>query len=52
MIFRQAKGNAMQAFDFTKAKTRVLTGENQKEKITFKRCCRFKRSQRRTPRNH
>jgi len=35
MIFRQAKGNAMQAFDFTKAKTRVLTGENQKEKITF-----------------
>lgn len=35
MIFRQAKGNAMQAFDFTKAKTRILTGENQKEKITF-----------------
>jgi len=33
MIFRQAKGNAMQAFDFTKAKTRILGG--QKEKITF-----------------
>jgi cell division protease FtsH len=35
MIFRQAKGNAMQAFDFTKAKTRMLGGESQKEKITF-----------------
>ncbi len=35
MIFRQAKGNAMQAFDFTKAKTRMLTGENQKGKVTF-----------------
>lgn len=34
MIFRQAKGNAMQAFDFTKAKTRILGGE-QKEKTTF-----------------
>jgi len=34
MIFRQAKGNAMQAFDFTKAKTRILGG-NQKEKTTF-----------------
>jgi cell division protease FtsH len=34
MIFRQAKGNAMQAFDFTKAKTRLIGG-NQKEKITF-----------------
>jgi len=35
MIFRQAKGNAMQAFDFTKAKTRILGGEGQKEKTTF-----------------
>lgn len=34
MIFRQAKGNAMQAFDFTKAKTRILGGK-QKEKTTF-----------------
>ena len=34
LIFRQAKGNAMQAFDFTKAKTRLI-GSNQKEKITF-----------------
>lgn len=33
-IMRQAKGNAMQAFDFTKAKTRILGG-SQKEKITF-----------------
>lgn len=36
MIFRQAKGNAMQAFDFTKAKTRILgAGGSQKMKITF-----------------
>lgn len=36
MIFRQAKGNAMQAFDFTKAKTRILgVGPNRKAKITF-----------------
>ena len=34
MIFRQAKGNAMQAFDFTKAKTRILGG-NPKQKTTF-----------------
>lgn len=34
MIFRQAKGNAMQAFDFTKAKTRILGG-NLKQKTTF-----------------
>ncbi|MCU0652874.1 MAG: ATP-dependent zinc metalloprotease FtsH [Candidatus Pacebacteria bacterium] len=34
LIFRQAKGNAMQAFDFTKAKTRILGG-NPKEKTTF-----------------
>jgi cell division protease FtsH len=36
MIFRQARGNAMQAFDFTKAKTRILgVGGTQKVKITF-----------------
>ena len=35
MVFRQAKGNAMQAFDFTKAKTRILGGDNQKEKTGF-----------------
>ena len=35
LIFRQAKGNAMQAFDFTKAKTRILGGASQKEKTTF-----------------
>ena len=35
MIFRQAKGNAMQAFDFTKAKTRILGGADQKQKTTF-----------------
>lgn len=34
LVFRQAKGNAMQAFDFTKAKTRILGG-SQKEKTTF-----------------
>ena len=34
LVFRQAKGNAMQAFDFTKAKTRILGG-GQKEKTTF-----------------
>jgi len=34
MIFRQAKGNAMQAFDFTKAKARILGG-NIKQKTTF-----------------
>jgi cell division protease FtsH len=37
MIFRQAKGGAGQAFDFTKAKARLFGAENQlKEKITFK----------------
>ncbi len=35
LIFRQAKGNAMQAFDFTKAKTRMLGGADQKQKTTF-----------------
>ena len=35
MIFRQAKGNAMQAFDFTKAKTRMLGGADHKQKTTF-----------------
>ncbi len=35
MIFRQAKGSAMQAFDFTKAKTRMVGGANQKQKTTF-----------------
>ena len=36
MIFRQAKGNAMQAFDFTKARTRILgPGDEKKERITF-----------------
>jgi cell division protease FtsH len=34
IIFRQARGNAMQAFDFTKAKTRMLGGD-QKQKTTF-----------------
>lgn len=34
MIFRQAKGNAMQAFDFTKAKARIL-GDNEKQKTSF-----------------
>ncbi|MCX6759207.1 MAG: ATP-dependent zinc metalloprotease FtsH [Candidatus Nealsonbacteria bacterium] len=37
MIFRQAKGGAMQAFDFTKAKARLFGAEgHSKEKITFK----------------
>lgn len=37
MIFRQAKGNAMQAFDFTKARARLFGADGQpKEKITFK----------------
>jgi cell division protease FtsH len=37
MIFRQAKGGANQAFDFTKAKARLFGSEGQsKEKITFK----------------
>ena len=37
MIFRQAKGGAMQAFDFTKARARLFGAEGQpKEKITFK----------------
>ena len=35
VVFRQAKGNAMQAFDFTKAKTRILGAGTQKQKITF-----------------
>lgn len=37
LIFRQAKGGAMQAFDFTKAKARLFGAEGHpKEKITFK----------------
>jgi len=37
MIFRQAKGGANQAFDFTKARARLFGAEGQpKEKITFK----------------
>jgi cell division protease FtsH len=37
MIFRQAKGGASQAFDFTKARARLFGSEDQKkEKITFK----------------
>ncbi len=37
MIFRQAKGGAMQAFDFTKAKARLFGAEgHSKEKVTFK----------------
>jgi len=37
MIFRQAKGGAMQAFDFTKARARLFGAEgHSKEKITFK----------------
>jgi len=37
MIFRQAKGGAMQAFDFTKAKARLFGAEGHpKERITFK----------------
>ncbi len=36
MIFRQAKGGALQAFDFTKAKARLFGAEGHpKEKITF-----------------
>jgi len=36
MLFRQARGNAMQAFDFTKAKTRILgAGGTPQQKITF-----------------
>ena len=37
MIFRQARGGAMQAFDFTKARARLFGAEGHpKEKITFK----------------
>jgi len=37
MIFKQAKGGAMQAFDFTKAKARLFGAEGHpKEKVTFK----------------
>jgi len=37
MIFRQAKGGAMQAFDFTKARARLFGAEGHpKEKINFK----------------
>ncbi|MCK4781832.1 ATP-dependent zinc metalloprotease FtsH [Candidatus Parcubacteria bacterium] len=37
MIFRQAKGGAMQAFNFSKAKARLFGADGQaKEKITFK----------------
>jgi len=37
MIFRQARTGAMQAFDFTKAKTRLFGAEGYpKEKVTFK----------------
>jgi cell division protease FtsH len=36
-IFRQAKGGAMQAFDFTKARARLFGAEGHpKERITFK----------------
>lgn len=36
MIFRQARGGAMQAFDFTKARARLFGAEGQpKEKISF-----------------
>jgi len=36
MIFRQAKGGALQAFDFSKAKARLFGAEGHpKEKITF-----------------
>jgi len=37
MIFRQARGGAMQAFDFTKARARLFGAEGHpKERITFK----------------
>jgi len=37
MIFRQAKGGAMQAFDFTKARARLFGAEGHpRERITFK----------------
>ncbi|HXK31892.1 MAG: cell division protein FtsH [Candidatus Nealsonbacteria bacterium RBG_13_38_11] len=37
MMFRQARGGAMQAFDFTKARARLFGAEGHpKEKITFK----------------
>jgi len=37
MIFRQARGSAMQAFDFTRARARLFGAEGQpREKITFK----------------
>jgi len=37
MIFRQARGGAMQAFDFTKARARLFGAEGHpKEKINFK----------------
>ncbi|MEK7519482.1 MAG: ATP-dependent zinc metalloprotease FtsH, partial [Patescibacteria group bacterium] len=37
MIFRQVKGGAMQAFDFTKARARLFGAEGHpKERITFK----------------
>jgi len=37
MIFRQARGSAMQTFDFTKARARLFGAEGQpREKITFK----------------
>lgn len=37
MIFRQAKGGAMQAFDFTKSKARLFGAEGHpKDKISFK----------------
>ena len=37
MIFRQARGSAMQAFDFTKARARLFGAEGQpREKITFR----------------
>jgi len=35
VIFRQARGNAMQAFDFTKARARILGVGEKKEKTTF-----------------
>ncbi len=37
MIFRQARGSAMQAFDFTKARARLFGAKGQpREKITFR----------------
>ncbi len=44
-IFRQAKGGAMQAFDFTKARARLFGAEgHSKERITFKDVAGLKES--------